>query len=424
MIRFLLKGIIRDRSRSFFPGIIVSTGVFITVVMYCWVQGIFNDMFSVTARFQTGHVKVVTRAYHEEEKRLPNDLALLQSDSLSAALQQQYPQIIWKERIRFAGLLDVPDENGETRVQGPVFGMALNLLTRDAFDRKILDLEMTLTAGHMPDNTGEILITEQFAGRLNIQPGDTVTFMGMTMYGSMVMQNLRISGTVKFGISTMDRSTIIVDIETAREMLDMQNAAGEIVGFFRDFIYRNETAADLAGEFNRNYSHSGDEFAPTMLTLVDQGGLREIMSYTRTMMAVMIVIFMFILSVILWNTGLIGGIRRYREIGIRLAMGEPKDKLYFTMIGEAALIGLFGSAIGTVLGLLVAWYLQRYGVDLTGVMKNVNVLLANKLRAQITPVSYFVGFIPGMFAIILGTALSGLGIYKRSTASLFKEFEE
>jgi len=351
-------------------------------------------------------------------------LALLQADSLMVALRKQFPQFIWKERIRFAGLIDVPHENGETRVQGPVFGMAVNLLTRDSFDRQILDLEKALTAGHMPEGVNDILVTEPFAGRLKIQPGDTVTFMGMTMYGSMVMFNLRIAGMMKFGISTTDRSSIIVDIKTAREMLDMQNAAGELVGFFQDFIYRDETAAKLAADFNRNFIESKDEFAPVMLSLVDQGGLREIMSYTRTMMAVMIVIFILILSVILWNTGLIGGVRRYREIGIRLAMGEPKDRLYFTMIAESALIGLFGSVIGTILGLMVAWYLQRYGVDLTGVMKNVNVLLANKLRAQITFASYFIGFIPGMFAIVLGTALSGIGIYRRSTASLFREFEE
>ena len=35
----------------------------------------------------------------------------------------------------------------------------------------------------------------------------------------------------------------------------------------------------------------------------------------------------------------------------------------------------------------------------------------------------YVGFIPGLFSMLLGTALAGRGIFKRETARLFKELE-
>jgi putative ABC transport system permease protein len=34
-----------------------------------------------------------------------------------------------------------------------------------------------------------------------------------------------------------------------------------------------------------------------------------------------------------------------------------------------------------------------------------------------------IGFLPGLLATLLGSALSGVGIYKRKTAQLFKELE-
>jgi putative ABC transport system permease protein len=37
--------------------------------------------------------------------------------------------------------------------------------------------------------------------------------------------------------------------------------------------------------------------------------------------------------------------------------------------------------------------------------------------------SFFIGFIPGLLATILGTSISGIGIYKRQTSQLFKELE-
>ena len=45
------------------------------------------------------------------------------------------------------------------------------------------------------------------------------------------------------------------------------------------------------------------------------------------------------------------------------------------------------------------------------------------MKAQITPEAYYIGFIPGVLATFIGTALAGLGIYKRKTAQLFKELQ-
>jgi len=45
------------------------------------------------------------------------------------------------------------------------------------------------------------------------------------------------------------------------------------------------------------------------------------------------------------------------------------------------------------------------------------------LRASISSETFYIGFFPGLFSTVLGTALSGIGIYKRQTAQLFKELE-
>jgi putative ABC transport system permease protein len=50
-------------------------------------------------------------------------------------------------------------------------------------------------------------------------------------------------------------------------------------------------------------------------------------------------------------------------------------------------------------------------------------MLPAVFRAEVTPASFYIGFIPGLFATVIGTALAGFGIYKRKTAQLFKELE-
>ena len=93
------------------------------------------------------------------------------------------------------------------------------------------------------------------------------------------------------------------------------------------------------------------------------------------------------------------------------------------MILESVFVGLIGSIVGTIIGLGFSYILQTQGLDVGEYMKDATMMMPNVLRANITTPAYFIGFIPGLIATVLGTALSGIGIYKRQTAQLFKELE-
>jgi putative ABC transport system permease protein len=134
-------------------------------------------------------------------------------------------------------------------------------------------------------------------------------------------------------------------------------------------------------------------------------------------------IFVFAMALVLWNAGLLGGLRRYGEVGLRLAIGEEKGHIYRTMIYESIMIGIIGSVIGTAIGLLLAWLLQKYGFNIAGMMEGAAMMMPDRIRARITPTDFYIGFIPGLLSTVIGTMLSGVGIYKRQTASLFKELE-
>ena len=134
-------------------------------------------------------------------------------------------------------------------------------------------------------------------------------------------------------------------------------------------------------------------------------------------------VFVIAMALVLWNAGLLGGLRRYGEIGIRLAMGEEKGHIYRSMIYESIFIGTAGTILGTAIGLIFAWLLQTYGINISGMMEGASLMMPTHLRARITPPDFYIGFIPGLLSTVLGTMLAGIGIYKRQTARLFKELE-
>ncbi len=422
MIRFFIKGLIRDRQRSLLPIIVVTLGVMLTVLGHTWITGIMNDMVDFNARFSTGHVKVMTREYFEYIDQRPIDLALLDSEAFIAELQEKYPDITWVERISFGGLMDAPDENGETKAQGPAAGMALDLLSPESKETERLNLQNILISGSLPALPGEVILSDEFASRLEVEPGDPVTLITSTMYGAMAITNFTVCGTIKFGVGALDRGGIIADISGIRYALDMQDAAGEILGYFPGGEYPDEQAIALAESFNSEYSDKEDRFSPVMVPLRNQNNLAGMIEIIGYMSGIFVFIFMIAMGIVLWNTGLLGGLRRYGEMGLRMAIGEHKGHIYRSLLSESLIIGIAGSVTGTLIGLLFASLMSK-GMDFSDIMEGSTMMMSGVFRTQITPESYYIGFFPGVFATLLGTALAGIGIYKRQTAQLFKELQ-
>ncbi len=423
MIKFIIKGIFRDKSRSLLPVIVVALGVFLTVFMSSFLKGVFNDITDLNAKFTTGHVKILTRAYAENVSQNPNDLALLDVDQMIAQLEAEYPGMKWVERIHTGGLLDVPDENGETREQGQAIGTAVDLLSPGTQEIERMNIQKSLVKGAVPKKQGEALISDDFAERFDVKLGDDITLFGSTMYGSMAFKTFKVSGTLRFGSSLLDRGAIFMDITDAQEALDMKNAASEILGYFADGVYDDLKAQQVQNSFNEKYSNPGDEFSPVMQRLVEQEGLGEYITMANSISTIMVFVLVFALSLVLWNTGLLGGLRRYSEFGVRLALGEEKKHIFKTTIYEAIFIGLIGSVVGTIIGLAAAYYMQQVGWDVSGLVKNIGMMIPSIYRAEVTPELFYIGFIPGVLATVLGNALAGFAIYKRKTSKLFHELE-
>ncbi|MCP4688312.1 MAG: FtsX-like permease family protein [Desulfobacterales bacterium] len=424
MIWFLFKGLVRDRHRSLFPMLVVIGGVFITVLMHCFLRGMHQDLTSTNAVYDTGHVKIMTRGYAELSDQAPNDLCLFDVEARLSDLRKRHPDMIWTPRVKFSGLLDIPDENGETRAQGPALGMAMDLLSPDSPEKKMLRLPDAVVRGRLPRSPMEIVISEKFARGLDVGPGSAATLIGATINGGMAVQNFIVTGTVEFGVAALDRNAILAHLPDIQYALDMEDGAGEILGFFPDMIYREKAARVIVSGFNARWGKGdGDELSPVMRALSEQNGLGELLEMMDAELFIILFGLIFVMSIVLWNTGLMAGLRRRGEIGVRLAIGESKGRVYREMLYESFLIGFLGSIVGAGLGVGLGFYIQKYGIDVSGMVKAGSMLRSNIVRTHVTSASFFIGLIPGILATFFGAVIAGLEIFRRQTAQLFKELE-
>jgi len=421
MFRFILKGILRDRSRSLFPVLVVVGGVLIGVFTLAFMHGFRDSMIRANARFQTGHVKVVSHAYAEMIDQMPNDLALLDIDDEMQAWQAAYPELELTQRIIFAALMDVPDSMNNTVAQGEILGFAVDLL-RSGKEQELLRLNEALIKGRLVENAGEILVSDESFTKLGIDLDSEVTLIGSTVFGSMSFQNFKVVGTVRFGFEALDRGGVIADLGDIQHFLDMEGGAGEILGFFRDGKYDHREADRIKADFNGRFSGE-DEFDPVMLTLTDQNSLGAMLAMFDYVFGMFGMVFIAIMGIVIWNSGLMNGIRRYGEIGVRLAMGESKRQLYKAMLAEGYMVGLIGSVIGVTLGMLICWYFNVYGIDVSAYSRETTMVTESVVYTAMDYRSASFGFITGVLSSLVGAALAGLAIFRRQTSQLFKELE-
>ena len=189
--------------------------------------------------------------------------------------------------------------------------------------------------------TDDVLVSENFARRHNVKAGDTVTLPGPN--GPV---SLRVIGTVKD--YTWSRGTIFMDRKRYAER------------FGDDLI-------DMCHVFlkpGREHDAELDAYAAAKgLFVTDRDALRQFLSelinrvYLLAYLQQVVVGVVAALGVV--TALLISVLQRKRELGLLLAVGATPGQVLRSVLAEAMLMGLFGTAMGILIGLPMEWYVLK-----------------------------------------------------------------
>ncbi|MFQ5716244.1 MAG: ABC transporter permease [Nitrospinales bacterium] len=431
MIRWIFQGVVRDKTRSLFPFLVVTSGVALMIFLIGFMEGIFMNMIDMTANLDTGHLRFVNKPFYDEEYLRPLDRALAaQKETLAWLKKNGDPKIQWSPRIRWSAIMDVPNEKGETLAQTPVTGLALDLLSpgSDELKRLKLDTKKALTQGRLPRAPKEALVGYQLARTLRLQLGKKFTLIGQTFDGGLAADNYTAVGFIKFGVFAMDKKMALIDLADAQDTFYMGDMVTDWLGFlpprvpFAEYEKMKLQLESRLKEFQPPQAWAKDD-VPIVKTIAEQ---RNIGALTRKFMvikSIIVGIFLSLMVLVLWNAGLLNSIHRYGEIGLRLAMGETHFRLIAALLFEAFVVGALGCLAGSVVGGAAVYYLQEVGVDMGENLAKTGLMLSDVSRARMSLSAFIHGIVPGMTASVFGSLMAALAIFKRSEADLFRELE-
>jgi putative ABC transport system permease protein len=188
--------------------------------------------------------------------------------------------------------------------------------------------------------TNDVLVSENFARRHNVVPGETIRVPGPN--GPVP---LRVTGTVRD--YSWSRGTVFMDRARYAKLF-----GDDLIDMCHVFL-RPDAATAGQREVERYAAGKG-------LFVTDRDALRRFLSELINRVYLLAYIQQLVVGVVaalgVVTALLISVLQRKRELGLLLAVGATPGQVLRSVMAEAVLMGLFGTALGILIGLPMEWY--------------------------------------------------------------------
>ena len=250
--------------------------------------------------------------------------------------------------------------------------------------RGVIGLRETITRGayrldSLPDTAGRlypsVILGASLAARLGAAPGDKVFLADFSQsdfsgLGGGIMPRIQpcvVAGTFESGMYQYDETLAYVSLSTAQRLFGLSTRVTGLQMKIRDPQHSPRVAAAL--ETRLGFPARAVDWQAKNETLIKWMAYEKVLVGLALGIIIIIAAFNIISSLIMVVND------KTREIGILRAMGATRGAILRIFVYEGMMVGLLGSCVGTVLGLLSVWAQQRFGfIRLPGDVYFVTIL--------------------------------------------------
>jgi ABC-type lipoprotein release transport system permease subunit len=224
--------------------------------------------------------------------------------------------------------------------------------------RQVTDIHTQLQEGSFFDTQkrNPILIGKKLAERLNLKLRSKVVLSFQDLEGNIAYMACRVIGIFKTNSTQFDEMNAYVKQEDLFRVL----ASDPIIHEIAIRAVNIETIEQLSGELKQAFPtlqiESWTELAPELAYLSTSTGI-----YTYIFVGIILFALLFGIT----NTMLMSVVDRIRELGVLIAIGMKKFRIFVMILLETILLSLTGGLFGTIIGVLTIVYFGRVGIDLT-----------------------------------------------------------
>ncbi|MDG2448089.1 MAG: FtsX-like permease family protein, partial [Saprospiraceae bacterium] len=202
----------------------------------------------------------------------------------------------------------------------------------------------------------EIIIAQKLAERLKLKIRKKLVLQFQNAQGDIVAGSFRIVGLFSTANTLYDESFVMIRQTDLNRLLVLPNASHEIAVFLDDSKELAQVKSDLQNQFPHLLIEDYKEISP-------DANLYE--SQMEVSHRIFITIFMLALIFGIINTMLMAVLERNKELGMLMALGMNKTRVFFMIVFETLMLGIIALPFGLILSWLSITYFGKHGVDLS-----------------------------------------------------------
>ena len=202
-----------------------------------------------------------------------------------------------------------------------------------------------------------IVIGEKLAQKLKVKVRSKIVVTITEMDGTLTGGAFRVAGIYRTSNTTYDEMKAFVRAEDLRRLLNIDPNAGHEIAIVVDKNgMENQVAEKLAANHPELQTLKWTKLVPEMEMMNENINL---------MMYIFVVIILLALGFGIVNTMLMAIMERVKEIGMLMAVGMNRIRVFAMIVTETVFLSLTGGIIGIVLALVIIAITANTGIDLS-----------------------------------------------------------
>lgn len=345
LIKIASRNLWRNKKRSLIIISAVSIGLWAGTFLIAFYNGMIEQRINSAIGKEVSHIQLhhpKFRNDHDIRYFLPKSQEMLQTIKKDTLVKAATGRVIIKGMMASAsGSSGITINGVEPKIE--------NTITK--LDSKIIEGKY-----FNPNKTNEIIISEKIRIKLKLQVHKKVILTFQDKEGNLAAEAFRVVAIYKTINGTYDESNVFVKNTAVDSLAGIDNAFNEIAVLLKSNEYLDKSIEKFSQNFPNTEIKTWKEIVPELGLTISVGD-----QMTLIFMGIILIALAFGIV----NTMMMAVLERTREIGMLLALGMNKFKIFIMILLETLFLILAGCPIGMILAAISVTITQHTGIDLS-----------------------------------------------------------
>jgi putative ABC transport system permease protein len=337
------RNIWRSRKRSLIIIAAVSIGLWAGIFMMAFYNGMIEQRINSAITDELSHIQV-----HHPEFRKEYDIKyhLSEGRKIVETIRKDSKIKAVAGRIILKGM--IASASGSS-------GITINGIMPEV-EQELTNLHEKIIKGNYfnPQKTNEIILSEKLSKKLKLNLNKKTILTFQDAEGNLASGAFRITAIYKTVNGPYDDSNVFVKITDIDSLAGIPNAMNEIAILLKSNTELEEIQKKLEDKFPKTEVKNWMEISPELGLTISVGD---------QMVFIFMGIILLALAFGIVNTMMMSVLERTREIGMLLALGMNKFKIFMMILLETLFLIIAGCPVGILLAIVSIGITQRTGID-------------------------------------------------------------